>query len=56
MTVEVTYNQERERDELLFSEELSKEAETFLEEKIGLNQHFRNPKKWLGVNHLYTGN
>ncbi|MDN5201175.1 N-6 DNA methylase [Fulvivirgaceae bacterium BMA10] len=51
MTVEVTYNQEKERDELLFSEELSKETETFLKEKIGLNQHFRNPKKWLGVNH-----
>ena len=51
MTVEVTYNQEKERDELLFSDELTKETETFLKEKIGLNQHFRNPKKWLGVNH-----
>ncbi|MDW3191994.1 MAG: N-6 DNA methylase [Cytophagales bacterium] len=49
--VTVTFNEEKERDELFFSKELPKETATFLKEKIGLRQHFKSPKKWLGNNH-----
>lgn len=51
MEVAVTFNQEKGRDELLFSKELPKETATFLKEKIGLRQHFKSPKKWLSINH-----
>lgn len=51
MEVAVTFNKEKGRDELLFSEELPKVTATFLKEKIGLRQHFKSPRKWLSINH-----
>ncbi|MDW3191948.1 MAG: N-6 DNA methylase [Cytophagales bacterium] len=51
MEVAVTFNKEKGRDELLFSEELPKGTATFLKEKIGLRQHFKSPRKWLSINH-----
>ncbi len=51
MEVAFTFNTEKGRDELLFSEELPKETATFLKEKIGLRQHFKSPRKWLSINH-----
>lgn len=50
MNLKVDYNKEKKRNELLFSEELSKEDEDFLK-GIGLNKHFGDPKRWLAKDH-----